>query len=127
MEVMPYGQYMEFIAQSHFAIQFSKRAKNQDTEGGCPVFIKDALMTGRPVCTTRHCDIPDTIVHGFNGFLVDEDSQEQISETLDVMMKLSAKDYHKLAMQAGQSTRIHVGNHLSCVELLQIYKTLTGI
>ncbi len=123
-DVLPYSTYLDCIAQSDFALQFSKRAKNHDTEGGCPVFIKDALLMSTPVCTSRHCDIPETVVHGFNGFLTDEGDSSQITEIIDSILGLSPRQYQKLALQAGQSLRINALDNLCCRELLYIYNAL---
>lgn len=44
-----FEQYKLILQQSDVAVNLSRRSKEFDTEGGCPVFVKDALWFGKPV------------------------------------------------------------------------------
>ena len=44
--------------------------------------ISQALATGLPVITTRHSGLPDQIIDGKNGFLVDENNYKELAEKI---------------------------------------------
>lgn len=52
-------------------IQHSLVAENGDSEG-TPVAVIEAQMTGLPVISTNHAGIPEVVIDGETGFLVDE-------------------------------------------------------
>jgi colanic acid/amylovoran biosynthesis glycosyltransferase len=52
-------------------VQHSVRAADGDSEG-TPNSVIEAAATGLPIVATRHAGIPDVVVHGQTGFLVDE-------------------------------------------------------
>jgi glycosyltransferase involved in cell wall biosynthesis len=52
-------------------VQHSVTAADGDSEG-TPVAILEAQMSGLPVVATRHAGIPEVVVPGETGFLVDE-------------------------------------------------------
>ena len=52
-------------------VQHSVVAPDGDSEG-CPVAVMEAQLSGLPVVATRHAGIPDVVVDGKSGFLVEE-------------------------------------------------------
>ncbi len=44
--------------------------------------ISQALATGLPVITTRHSGLPDQVIDGKNGFLVQEADYEALAEKI---------------------------------------------
>ncbi|MFN6946987.1 MAG: glycosyltransferase [Cytophagaceae bacterium] len=46
------------------------------------VIISQALATGLPVITTRHSGLPDQIIDGKNGYLVDEGDFISLAEKI---------------------------------------------
>jgi colanic acid/amylovoran biosynthesis glycosyltransferase len=50
----------------------SRHAGNGDAEGGSPVALTEAMAHGAFCVGTRHCDIPEVILSGTTGYLVDE-------------------------------------------------------
>lgn len=117
-------EYLQALDNSHFAVNLSKRSKEHDTEGGCPVFLKDALSIGRPGISTRHCDIPELIVHGSNGFLLPENDSKSVTEMLDQLLHLSQKEYKRLCNNARESVKTNINENITLQNLLTVYKTI---
>lgn len=113
--------YLEQLSRQHFSVNLSKRSKLHDTEGGCPVFIKDSLALSKPVITAMHCDIPETVIHGFNGYLVDAEDSTCISDCLDQLIGLDQLTYNKLCTNALHSVQANAVNNLTGKELISIY------
>ncbi len=44
--------------------------------------ISQALATGLPVITTRHSGLPDQVIEGRDGFLVEENDYEALAEKI---------------------------------------------
>jgi glycosyltransferase involved in cell wall biosynthesis len=60
-------------------VQHSVEAANGDCEG-TPVGILEAGASGLPVVSTRHAGIPDVVLEGETGFLVDERDVDSMAE-----------------------------------------------
>jgi len=60
-------------------LQHSIRASDGDSEG-TPVAILEAQASGLPVIATRHAGIPDVVIEGRTGFLVDEGDVKRMAE-----------------------------------------------
>ena len=50
------------------------------------IIISQALATGLPVITTRHSGLPDQVIEGKNGFLVDEGDFTSLAERIIYFM-----------------------------------------
>ncbi|MBK9109266.1 MAG: glycosyltransferase [Saprospiraceae bacterium] len=123
-----FEDYLKALRYTHFSMQWSKRTKTNDTEGGCPVFIKDSLGLGRPVIGSRHCDIPDILVHHFNAYLTEEQDLNALTEILDEIMSIDSFTYLKLQRNALQSVHENKSAHLSGRELTEVYcKMINGL
>jgi colanic acid/amylovoran biosynthesis glycosyltransferase len=88
-------------------VQHSLEAANGDCEG-TPVGILEAGASGLPVVSTRHGGIPDVVVEGETGFLVDE---RDVSQMANHMLDLARSP--GLAGQMGQRARMRVLTHFS--------------
>ena len=90
------------MRRARAAVQHSMRASNGDSEG-TPNSLKEAGASGLPVVATRHGGIPDIIIDGKTGFLVDEGDVERMAEYMTQL----AKD-PILAARLGRAAREHV-------------------
>ena len=72
------------MKQARVLIQHSVTTSENDREG-TPVAILEAALSGLPVVSTFHGGIPDVIVDGENGFLVNEGD---IDATVEAVLKL---------------------------------------
>jgi glycosyltransferase involved in cell wall biosynthesis len=95
------------MRQARVFVQHSVVAADGNREG-TPVAIIEAGASGLPVVATRHAGIPDVVVEGSTGFLVDERDVEGMARH---MIRL-AQDA-ELAGRLGRAARERVQVHFS--------------
>ena len=98
----------DVIREMHEADIFflpSTTAKNGDREG-IPVSIIEACSTGLPVVSTNHSGIPEIIIDGETGFLVEEQRTEKMAEELNKLIKNP-----DLRIKIGKNARNYVQKH----------------
>lgn len=114
-------QYIEQIRQSHIIVCLSKKASSGDTEGGCPVIIKDAFSMSKPVFTTHHCDIPDIASHNFNSWTIKENNVSEAVEVLNQLQALSNKEYKYFCNSAYETSLSKTRAGWTRLKLLETY------
>jgi len=75
------ARFRELLAGSAAFVQHSVVAGDGDSEG-TPVAILEASGSGLPVISTKHAGIPDVILDGETGFLVDEHDVDGMAEAM---------------------------------------------
>ncbi len=103
----PHSEVAAIMRQARAFVQHSVVASDGDTEG-TPVAILEAGATGLPVVATRHGGIPDVVLSGKTGFLVDEEDVRTMAED----MILLAKD-PLLADRLGCAARMRIASEYS--------------
>ena len=88
-------------------VQHSVVAPSGDCEG-TPVSILEAGATGLPVVSTRHAGIPDVVIEGQTGFLVDEGDQSGMSHWMSQFA-----EQPELARTMGSAARDHITRNFS--------------
>ncbi|AJE45416.1 glycosyltransferase [Celeribacter indicus] len=68
---LPHEEVRAHMARTAVLIQHSVTAANGNTEG-LPTSIQEALAAGMAVVSTRHAGIPEAVIEGQNGLLVEE-------------------------------------------------------
>ncbi len=102
-------------------VQHSVEATNGDCEG-TPVGILEAGASGLPVVSTRHAGIPDIVIDGETGLLVDEHDVEGMAAH---MLHL-ARD-PELAASLGQSARRRVEENFTMEQSVnRLWKVISG-
>ena len=105
------GQPHEVIEQemrrARCFVQHSVVAPSGDSEG-TPVAIIEAGATGLPVIATRHAGIPDVVVEGETGFLVDEGDVQGMAKYM-----LQLADDAELAGRMGTTAQKHIQSNFS--------------
>ncbi|HVU56184.1 MAG TPA: oligosaccharide flippase family protein [Puia sp.] len=89
----------DLVSESLAFVQHSRTAANGDSEG-TPVAVLEAGAGGLPVIATRHAGIPDVVVEGHTGLLVEEGDIDGMSQAM--IRILDAPD---LAGQMGSAAR----------------------
>jgi len=105
------GQPPEVVRQelrrSRCFVQHSVESSTGDSEG-TPVSILEAGATGLPVVSTRHAGIPDVVIEGETGFLVDERDIDGMAQHM-----LRIAEDPALAARLGQAARKRIADHFS--------------
>lgn len=115
----------QLMQRSFCYIQHSITTEDGEKEG-TPVTILEASQAGLPVISTRHAGIPDVIVDGVTGFLVDELDINTMADHL-----ISLYSNRKLAEEMGLKGRkrikeeFPIEKHISILNR-EIDKTLNG-
>jgi colanic acid/amylovoran biosynthesis glycosyltransferase len=102
LEAQPHGVIREEMRHARGFVQHSIEAPSGDSEG-MPVAILEAGASGLPVVATRHAGIPDAVIEGTTGVLVDEHDVDGMAERM-----LRLIDDPALAARLGQAARDHV-------------------
>jgi glycosyltransferase involved in cell wall biosynthesis len=95
------------MQQARCFVQHSVVSPTGDCEG-TPVAILEACATGLPVVSTRHAGIPDVVIEGETGFLVNENDELSMAEH---MLQLAQDP--SLAGRMGNAARTHIRKNFS--------------
>lgn len=98
----PHAVIAEAMRQARCFVQHSLQAANGDSEG-TPNSILEAGASGVPVIATRHAGIPDVVLDGRTGFLVDERDVRGMGEAWSRVI-----DDPALAGRLGAAARRHI-------------------
>ena len=89
------------------------------------VIISQALASGLPVITTRHSGLPDQVIDGKNGFLVQEGDYEALAERILYMI-----NHPELWPDFGYFGRKHMEQAFNFKSLMEkqinMYEALVG-
>ncbi|MFM7674864.1 MAG: glycosyltransferase [Synechococcus sp.] len=88
-------------------LQHSLTGPDGDQEG-LPVAVLEAQLCGLPVVATRHAGIPEVVVHGATGLLVDEGDVAAMAEAIRAL-----GDDPALAGRLGAEGRRHCAAHFT--------------
>ncbi|TNC80528.1 MAG: hypothetical protein C9356_13240 [Oleiphilus sp.] len=87
-----------FYDQVDLLLAPSKTASNGDSEG-IPNVLKEAMVAGVPVVSSRHAGIPELVADGVTGFLCEEDSADDLFRI--IMHAVSQRpDWKRIAERA---------------------------
>jgi glycosyltransferase involved in cell wall biosynthesis len=104
---LPHAALHEEMRQARCFLQHSVQAPSGDCEG-TPVGILEAGASGLPVISTRHAGIPDVVVEGETGFLVDERDVEGMARHMAQIV-----EDPMLAQRLGDAARKRIREHFS--------------
>jgi glycosyltransferase involved in cell wall biosynthesis len=83
--VTPNDEVLRLMKRADVFIQHSVTCPETGDEEGMPVAILEAMAYGLPVVSTFHAGIPEAVVDGKTGFLVEEgDTQSMADRILDL-------------------------------------------
>lgn len=83
----PHEVVRERLSKCEVFLQHSVTARNGDTEG-LPTSIQEAMSAGMVVISTRHAGIPEAVVDGETGFLVEEGDKQGFADRIAHALEL---------------------------------------
>jgi glycosyltransferase involved in cell wall biosynthesis len=104
---LPHDDLRKEMQQARCFVQHSVEAPSGDCEG-TPLGILEAGASGLPVISTRHAGIPDVVIEGKTGFLVDEGDVEGMASHM-----LQIAQDPDLAARLGKAGRMRIAEHFS--------------
>ena len=90
------------MRQARVFVQHSLVAWDGDSEGN-PVAVMEAQLSGLPVVATRHAGIPEVVIDGQTGLLVEEGDVKGMAAAIERLLQDPA-----LSAQLGDAGRCHV-------------------
>lgn len=103
----PHEAVTEVLRGARAFVQHSVVAPSGDSEG-TPVAVLEAGASGLPVLATKHAGIPDVVVHGETGLLVDERDVDGMADHMVAVLRDPS-----LAGRLGEAGRQHVRANFS--------------
>lgn len=120
---VPHGKVRRLMQTCHLYTQHSKTASNGDQEGQGVTFV-EAQASGLPVVTTRHNGIPDVVVDGETGFLVEEGDTRAMAERIVYLAR-----HPEIWSKLGRAGRAHVEEQFDLskqvTKLIRMYEEVT--
>ena len=105
--VQPPKAVSEWMRQSRCLLLPSRIASDGDAEG-CPVAVLEAQLSGLPVVSTRHAGIPEVVIDGTTGLLVEEGDVAGLAQALALMCCDPQR-----AQRLGSAGRMRVMSHFT--------------
>lgn len=123
LDFVPHVQMADFLARFDAFIQPSRTTAAGDHEA-TPVALLEAMATGLPVLATRHFDLPDQVITGFNGWLAEEGNAPGLADAIKQFYFMQNSDYQYYRQNARQHVETNFSLERSSERLLALYKTL---
>jgi len=100
----PHAEIARTMQRARAFVQHSVIPSDGDSEGS-PVVVLEAGASGLPVISTRHAGIPDIVIEGETGLLVDEGDDLGMAQA---MIQVAEDD--ALAARLGKAARDRIGS-----------------
>ncbi len=111
-------QFSGYLTTSLAFVQHSVTALSGDQEG-TPVAVIEASAAGLPIIATFHAGIPDVIMDGETGLLVEEHDVEGMAEKMIQLL-----ENKELTMQLGQNGKERIKNNFTMERHLRVIDEL---
>ena len=117
-----FSKLHRFMQDYQVLIQPSCYSSQRDCEGGAPVVLLDAQATGMPVIATRHCDIPEEVLHGESGLLSPERDAEALTSSIKTFYEMGQAEYDRYSDNARHHVQANYAIQRNAAALRQIYE-----
>ncbi len=112
----------QFMHNYDVFIHPSCYTEKKDCEGGAPVVLLDAQATGMPVISTKHCDIPDEVIHEKTGLLSDERNVDQLVKSIERFYRMDQQEYDFFSKNARKHIEQHYDIKKNALMLEKVYE-----
>lgn len=116
--VVDHDKVFTFLEQCTAFVQHSMVAESGDSEG-TPVSILEAGAAGVPVVSTRHAGIPDVVIDGETGFLVDENDVFGMRDYMIYVIENPEE-----ALEMGMKAKLHIQKNYTLEKSIDTIKNL---
>jgi len=113
---------IKHFEKAHIFLLPSITASNGDQEG-TPTVLIEAQAFGLPVISTLHSGIPEIVVSGKTGYLVEERNSEEISDKLIYLCE-SVEDWPEIGRNGRKFVEENFSIDILCKKLENIYSGL---
>lgn len=117
----PHHFVLNKMQEAALFVQHSVTAENGDTEG-LPVAILEAMATGLPVIATKHAGIPEAVISGETGLLIEEHDVDGMAGAISALYQDEAR---RRAM--GKAGRKRAIEHFSLSKEISQLREIIGI
>lgn len=117
----PYDFFIDKTYECDIFVQASKTTTDNDKEG-TPMSIVDVMASGMPVVSTRHSDIPEIVIDGYNGYLAEENSVDDLVKCLRKI--INTDNFEELSKNARKHIEEQFDASVLAVKLESIYNKL---
>ncbi len=94
---IPHDQIFELMAKHDVFIHPSQYTEDRDSEGGATFAILEAMAAGLPVISTAHRAIPERVIDGEMGFIVQEKDINGLSDAILRMYEMVPGTFMKMS------------------------------
>jgi len=85
--------------------------------------VSESLFCGTPAIVSNIGGMVDQVENNFNGFILKENTSEELSKVINKLINIESEEYNRLALNASKSNKQYSMNNV-CMELSRIYKEL---
>ncbi|MDQ8184963.1 glycosyltransferase [Pelagicoccus sp. SDUM812002] len=114
----PHHFVREMMKRCHLLAQHSVTSSDGDQEGQ-PVSLIEAAASGLPIVSTRHSGIPEVVIEGKNGYLVDERDVETMADRM-AQLNSHPESWEAMSLYG----RKHAEQNLQLPTQLEAWKSL---
>ncbi len=107
------AEISQLLKSARAFVQHSVSTSWSDSEG-TPVSLLEAGATGLPVISTRHAGIPEIVIHGKTGYMVDEFDVTAMAEHI-----VHLANSPSAARALGENARQHIERQYSLTDSIQ--------
>ncbi|MFK5921190.1 MAG: glycosyltransferase [Verrucomicrobiota bacterium] len=112
------------FAKAHIFIHPSRTGKDGNQEG-VPNAMLEAMATGLSVAATQHGGIPEAVIEGESGLLVEEGDWEKLAEKLVVLLKDESR-WEAMGKAAREGVENKFSRQQQITDLEEIYREVIG-
>jgi len=119
-----FERLQQLMDENLVLISPSVTASDGDIEGGFPVTLTYGASRGMILIGSTHCDLPEIVKHGYNGFVVKERDYLAIADYLKKIVQMSPEELNIMSKNSIK----HVKNHFNAIETSdKVYRLINEI